>query len=350
MTVRTRLGTVAAAVAMLLTTVGVGPATATGPPVQVRVTIGEACVYANKPSGDLVKLTLRTGSGHFLGTEEDATSSTSFLACFTHRVRIGYRINIVDGDDTRTTGVPDLTIGADRITDVVSGHGPASKHILVKYGDCSLTGCAGYTELDGTVDSHGRWHRDLTSRIDLQGADRLAAEYTNSRGDTFGTQEEHVPYLQLSKPNKVHIECQPDRAVNVTLKTAGGTLRVSRSFPMAGDCATPDATFRRNGAAVNIAVGNIIRSDLASDAKVIWPHVAVSWSGQAVAVRCLPGEPFDIKVLRAAIPQFELAGTTDSTGRYANLATGFPALAGDELNLTCATAKGDRIMFTDTVP
>jgi hypothetical protein len=274
------------AACMLLLTAGIGPAAAAAPPVQITATIGEACVSATKPSGDLVKLTLRTGSGHYLGTEEDATSSTSFLACFTHRVRIGYRITIVDGDDSRTVGVPDLTIAGDRITNVVSGHGPASKHITVKYGDCNLSGCAGYTELDRTVDSHGRWHRDLTTSIDLQGADRIAAQYTNSRGDQFYTQEEHLPYLQLSRPNKVHIECQPDRAVNVTLRTAGGTLRASRSLPKAGGCATPDAAFRRNGAAVNIAMGNIIRSDLASDVRLVGRHGRRSAMPVGFAIRC----------------------------------------------------------------
>lgn len=340
------------AACMLLPTAVTSPAEAVAPPVRLRVVIGTTCVLADKPSGDLVKLTLRTAGGHYLGTEEDASSGTTFLACFTRRVRIGYRITIVDGDDSRTVAVPDLTIAGDRITDVASGHGPASKHITVKFAACSLSGCGGYAERDRIVDSHGRYHRDLSSIIDLKGADRLAASYTNSRGDTFDTQEEHVPYLLLSKPNKIHVECQPDRAVSVTLRTAGGTLRARKAFGKAGGCATPDGTFRKNGAGVNVAVGNIIRSDLASDSKVIWPHLAVSASdgGTTLSLRCLRNANFGVDVLRGGpVPLYGSYGTSGPDGHFSAL-MGFTFQSGDVLNLTCSTTKGDRITFTDTVP
>ncbi len=344
-----RRAAVSALLALLMSTMGIGPAAATDP-VTVRVAIGDRCVSGLKPPGDLVKLVLWTGAGTYLGSQEDASSDGSYAFCFAHRVKAGYRITITDGDASRRVTVPDLTIAADRITDVVSGRGPASKHVTILFSDCSLTGCAGFSSVDRTVDGQGRYRRDLTSHLDLQGADRLALTYTDGHGDVFDTPQEHVPYLQLSKPNRIHIECQPARVVSVTLRSASGRLRAGRSFARAGGCALPDATFRKHGTAVNIAVGDIIRSDLASDARVVWPHLAVSWTGTAVSVRCLPSSPVDVRVFRAGVQRFATSATTDAGGHYDDSATGFTALANDALELTCATAKGDRITFTDTVP
>ncbi len=345
-----RSASVIATMALLISAMGASPVAATAAPVTVNVVIGNACVQESKPAGHLVKLVLRTSNGTYLGSQEDAGSVGSYAFCFAHRVKSGYRVLITDGDSSRRVTVPVLTIAADRITDVVSGRGPASKLVTIKYSDCSLTGCAGYSSVARTVDSRGRYHRDLTSRLDLQGADRLALTYTDSHGDSFSTPEVHVPYLELSPPNKVHIECQPDRAVSVTLKSAAGRLRASRSFATAGGCARPDGTFRRNGSAVNIGFGNIIRSDLASDAKVVWPDLGVAWSVTgAVAADCLPSAPIAIRVVRTGTQAFLFAATTDALGHLAYPTTGFDSASGDVLEVTCATAKGDRITFTNTV-
>ena len=345
-----RLPAFAATAVMLLSVAGASP-TIADEPVRLTVQVGEKCLTGLKPSGDVVKLTLRSDTGTFLGTRQDSSPSPSIFidVCFGHRIKGGYSIRIRDGAYTRHVTVPPLSIAANRITDVVRGDGPASKHIALFHGICHVNGCGGDEQVDPLVNSQGRYHYDLSSLIDLRGADRLSASYANGHHDYFQTSA-HVPYLQLSKPNRVHIECQPDRVVNVALKSAGGTVRATRSFPKAGDCATPDRTFRKDGAAVNYAFGNIIRSDLASDARVVWPHVSVSWVGNVISVRCLPSAEFGVQVMRAASQVFFLTEDTLSNGHYDDAATSFATQSGDVLNLICSTAKGDRITDTATVP
>lgn len=344
-----RSGALVAALVLMMPAVGISPAAAASP-AHLSVTLGSRCMSGIKPSDDTLTVKLKRADGTVVDTYSDAAPSPFVYPCFSKRIRAGYRLRLIWAGHVREVSVPDLSIAADRVTDVVSGHGPASRHITVKFSDCSLTGCAGYTELDRIVDGHGRWHTDVTSILDLHGADRLAASYTNGAGDSFTTPEGHVPYLKLSKPNRIHVECQPDRAVTITLKTARGLLRASTSLARAGDCAAHDGTFRKQGAPVNIGVGNSIRSDLASDVKVVWPHLAVSWTGTAVSARCLPSAPAAVRVVRSGSQAFLLAGATDPGGHLDYGTTGFTSASGDVLELTCATASGDRVTFTDTVP
>jgi len=346
-----RLGTLAAFAALLATTISAGPTAATVSPVTMDITIGYDCVEGDKGFLPSVTLTLKHADGSVIDTGNDSNPSPNFAVCFSHQVHIGDKVLADWGGGHRQVTIPDLTIGADRITDVVSGHGPAGANLVIAYAPCSLSGCGGYQLSHRTVDRHGRYAKDLSSDIDFKGADRLEARYNDPQGDAIRT-DAHVAYLQLSKPNDVHIECQPDRAVNVTLRTSNGSLRATRTFPKGSACGTPDGTFRAHGAAVDFAVGNIIRSDLASDAKVVWPHVGVSATdgSPGLKVRCLPSSPIGVDVSWAPNNHFGYYATTGSDGRLDVLNSGHTFHSGDQLALTCSTLKGDRIAFTSSVP
>jgi len=102
---------------------------------------------------------------------------------------------------------------------------------------------------------------------------------------------------------------------------------------------------------VNFAVGNIIRSDLASDARIVWPHVGVSATDGSPELRerCLPSSPAQVDVSWAPNGHVSYLATTEADG-HLNLTTGHTFHSGDQLLLTCSTSKGDRIAFTSSVP
>ena len=133
----------AALAALLVTTISAGPSVAVSP-LTMNVLIGYDCVGGSKPISSSVTVTLKRGDGTVLETKPDIGILTQLEVCFSHKVRVGYKLQAHWDTHRRQITIPDLTIGADRVTDVVSGHAPARANVLIQYAPCQLSGCGGY--------------------------------------------------------------------------------------------------------------------------------------------------------------------------------------------------------------
>ena len=77
-----------------------------------------------------------------------------------------------------------LTVGLDRVTGAVHGHAPAGKTIDLTYAACDAAGgCAKSSPVTATANSHGRYRKNLSPSIDIDGSDLVRASYTNSHDD-----------------------------------------------------------------------------------------------------------------------------------------------------------------------
>jgi hypothetical protein len=323
------------------------PALADGP-LNLTLRLGSHCLSGHKPSDQRVTVKLLRSDGTVLETRHDDTIEFHWAACFTDHVPVaGNRIRLVNGATDRTVRVPDLTLTVDRAASVIDGHAPAGKTLEIGYSWCDAAGgCSIETGYMTTANSHGRYRKDLSASEDIDGSDRVRADYVTAQGDRF-SRRTTAPYMTITSPDRFSLSCMPRGTTTIRLSSATGVLRASKSFTTHRDCATVSGRFRKGGDAVNIHVGDRITSDFAVDAKLTWPRVSVAGSGYDYSGRCFPNVQAEFLVDHdGVIARHSI--DTDSDGRFS--ATGYQLfVAGDKLRLVCESARGDRVSKSVTV-
>jgi hypothetical protein len=191
-----------------------------------------------------------------------------------------------------------------------------------------------------TADTHGRYRKDLSASVDIDGSDIVRAIRTTSGGDRF-YREGRAPYMTISGPNRFSLSCLPAGSTTVRLLSPTGVLRASRSLHTTRGCRTVSGSFRTNGHAVNIRRGDLIRSDFASDARMVWPSPFVSASGYEYSGRCFPNVHWHLTIdLGGSLAGY--SGPTDADGRFSQM--GYQLIPpGAALRLTCESTRGDRL-------
>lgn len=318
-----------------------GPALADGP-LNMELRLGSRCVTGHKPTDQPVKVKLLRRDGRALETRQDASTDFEWRICFRDHVpAAGNRIRLTNGAFVRTVSVPDLTAALDRVTNVVRGRAPAGRTVDLVYGACDSEGvCAKVLPGPVTANSHGRYRKDLSRSIDIDGSDIVRAIYTNSGGDRF-YREGRAPYMTITGPNRFKLSCLPAGTTILRLLSPTGALRASKTFHATRGCRTVSGTFRRNGHAVNIHTGDRIRSDFASDARMTWPSPFVAASGYDYSGRCLPNVDWHLTIIDGDSTA-TYSGQTDADGRFSQM--GYQLIApGAALRLTCESIRGDRV-------
>ena len=226
---------------------------------------------------------------------------------------------------------------------MVHGHAPAGKTIDLGYASCDAAGgCAKSSPVTATANSHGRYRKDLSPSIDIDGSDLVRASYTNSHDDRF-YRDARAPYMTITGPGRMSLSCLPIGTTTVRLLSATGVLRAIRSFHTQRACGTVSGRFRKNGHAVNIHVGDRIKSDFAGDARLVWPPVSVAASGYSYSGRCLPEVDWYLTILVDGSVIGSYAGPTDADGRFSQPLGYQLILPGATVRVACESRRGDRV-------
>jgi hypothetical protein len=176
----------------------------------------------------------------------------------------------------------------------------------------------------------------------VAGTDRFEIQFITNLSDHIRAFTE-VPHLEVSLPGEVHIGCEPVGNHVVRLRREDGALRGVARFHAPEECWGSTRHFKRDGERVRIKRGNRIVSDLAADARLVWPIMAVDAAGMQVAGRCFPNARMVVFITRG--PSGTTApGATTSDGTF-SIATSWTFAAGDRLYLVCETPRGDQARF-----
>jgi hypothetical protein len=319
--------------------------------LQLTLPVGSGCLSGYKPNFDRIRVKLLRSDGTARETAHDDSANYSWALCFHHVPVAGNKLQMINGTDLdRTVTVPDLTLDVDRVASRVSGHGPAGKVLEVTYLDCypSLLCVIHAPAVVINVNSHGRFHEDLTtSSIDIDGADEVNVLYQNTRGDRF-IRTTTAPYFAVTKPDRVRVSCVPRGATTVRLMSSTGVQRATRTFHATKDCSSFSGSFRKDGHAVAIHAGDRVTSDLAADARLVWPTMSVKGSGDLLSGRCLANSRIGVLLRRGGAPT-PVAGTTDADGHFSVSTPSWTFQPGDTLELICETSRGDRARMTRTL-
>ena len=343
------LAATAAMVSLAITALAPIPALADGP-VTLQLRLGSRCVSGHKTTQDPITVKLLRSDGSVIQTRHDDTTSLQWQVCFssTHVPVAGNRIRLTHWTVDRTAGVPDLTIALDRATNVVRGRAPASATIELDGQSCDALGrCTENPPVEATVNAQGRYQQDL-SPVDIDGSDQVRVLYTNAHEDLF-YRNGQAPFMTIIRPNKVSLSCLSAGTTTVRLLDADGTVRSSLSLHTSGACKSASGTFRKNGKAVNIHVGDRIRSTFASDAKMTWPGVSVAAHDTAYSVRCFPETVWYLTIRNSnGTLKGSYTGTTDTDGRFVQDAGYQHIKPGWTVRVACESAAGDRVVASAT--
>jgi hypothetical protein len=350
-----RVMSVALATAMSLSVV-VGAPAAAAPPVTFGLSIGSCTVSGEAPSNLAMRLVHQDSSGHSLGHADVLVQPDGdwVIDCLPGGpINSGHRLVAKNGATVlRTLIVPKLSIRLDRATDVLKVIGPPGEQLHFVLDSCIpgyITCYGGLVDLLLQPDGTGHYQTTLAS--DARGGDRVRLEW-NGPSDYF-ERLQFVPYLQVERgSSRVKGGAKPGTTVHLQLKRSDGTVRGTASDTADSDGGAWSTRFRRNGANVEVATGNRVKGDHASDGvlDIAATGVTIDPVADTVHGSCYPNGRFGVT--------FTEPGTaTQEKGWGALGATGTFDLAGFDLvqsgwvaRLWCASRKGDVLYRKSIVP
>lgn len=343
------LSALSAATLIAATLASAGP-TAAAAPITFEHQMGTTCVGGAKPAGGTLTVSLLRRDGSRRDRVRDHDGAPSWQACFTVKPRPGDRIRAVQGSVSRTIRVPDLSIAIDRVADVVRGRAPAGRRVTIQATRCFVV-CATPLTRTTTANADGRYRRGIP--LDMNGSDLASATYSTAAGDEFRAFAT-APWFEVTTPGRAAVWCTPPRAHEVTLRRPDGSRRAS-AWPLRGVCDDRLPRTRRlirpNGSAVTVRTGDILKSDVASDARFAWPEMSVEALPGGAAGECFRNAPFMVVVVRpvggSLVGVGSLgAGDTLADGTFVTNVGSPPVLQeGDRIRLICESRRGDRAIL-----
>ena len=329
--------------------------------VSFRLDVGGCALYGQGPAIPVIRVVHQDSSGHRLGREDvdvDAGGEFSIECLPGGPVKSGHRLVAKDSDGAtlRTLVVPPFSFRIDRATDKLSISGPPSANMSLIVDAC-YPGYPFPTSCDGeavaldltTHPSTGKYAADLV--YDVRGGDQGRMEWTNpSTGDHL-RRDLTVPYLQVERGSaRVKGAARPDATVHLELRRSNGTLRDAASDKATYGGAW-SARFRKNGSDVDVATGNRVKGDHASNGvlDVVATGASINLAADTAHVTCLPNGRYGFTITHpTGNPIYRTWGVVGPSGTFD--ATGVEVESGWVARLWCASRKGDVIYRRWIVP
>ena len=260
------------------------------------------------------------------------------------------------GDFQRFLVLPRLTITGNRATDNVNGHGPANTTLDVSTARCYPGGhvCEAHGSEPATTDGSGSYQHHFTGPNAFEGRGRVMAVWHSGFHDLV-FRERVVPYLvaQAGKSGVSGVGV-PGHAVHVTLRNSSGDIRATATATASSTNGAWHATLRRHGHAVDVKVGDRLKSDLASDSNLLVRDlpILVDLGTNTTKGTCYPSGAFELDyydsngVRLVDLPPYSLLLPD---GAWSAPDPGFP-LSGTTLRLACSNQAGDTLKRQVVVP
>jgi hypothetical protein len=344
---------------LLIAVASAAPAVAAPPPYfTFNVTLGETDVNGTGPNNDNVVLVLRDRAGFVkdrVKATTDGTGNLNMERGFTALIENGDSIRATDGvpSHARTFVIPRLTAAVNRVTNVVSGLGPAGKSVDVSacvatgYNDCNTVG-----PYNTPVNANGNYSYNF-SPTNLRGFDDVDVVWHSATNDSV-RREVTVPFVNAIFGGNSFIGTAPrGSVVNMALQNKNGQLKAKTQASASaffGLTVLFFGEFRKQAYPVNVRAGDKIVGTYAADGSMTVPSVSTGKNAgtDRVSGHCFNNAFFEVSAHHQdGSDSAYYDGKTGANGNFnvditANNAT-YDLLTDDVILLACRNNRGDTI-------
>lgn len=239
--------------------------------------VGGNCIYLTAPPNKTISLTWKDASGTVKEMKSIPSGVGDPAYCSSKNViALGDKIKVRYGSHSHKLIVPYVTVGVNRITNVIKGTGPAGTRLRIECGGspfgqfepCQWTKAV-------TISSQGKWSARVP--FDLFGGWTMSAKWHNAYGDEV-YYETTVPYfaVYLGKARFEGVTTPLDSATvtvadsTMTPKGSGSAASGPRVGSFAGKLR--DA----GGQLVTVAPGDFVSSSVSKDASFFVPQISAT--------------------------------------------------------------------------
>ena len=309
--------------------------------------INTPSVSGTGPPNNSTTLTLFSADGTLIDRDIVTSSPAgTWSVQFEAPIVVGSKIRASANSQTRLVTVPQLSIKANRVTDVLSGKAPANRPLTLTVGHNETLDPFDSTShgTHTTSDGSGSWSRDTTPLVNFDGADAATAELSTSAGDVFSVTTD-VPWMSVRRASS-SVEAQLNNATSATIKLrrANGVLRATANLSWSASVFLSEGSFANaSGDLVDVSAGNKVVGSFATDATFTVPAIAVAGdaSTDQVTGHCMNNVPYRLVVIKPGIGSNIAHGTTNGSGNVSATISGLELSS--KLTLTCRFATGDVI-------
>ncbi len=285
----------------------------------------------------------------------DGTGDLEMTRSFHAIIENGDFIRATDGvaAHTRTFQVPRIAANINRVTNAVSGKGPAGESVDVSA--CvytSVSGCTTDGPYTALVDSNGDWSYDF-SPTNLRGDDSVYVDWSDALNDSVERQLT-VPFATVIFGGNTFLgTAARGSLVHMSLRNKNGNLKAksqASAAPLFGSSVVFFGEWRKQSYPVNVRAGDRVVGTYASDGTMIVPSVTATPNAgtDRISGHCFNNAAFEVSARHndnSDSAYFD--GTTGATGTFnIDITTNNPAydlLSNDEILLECQNSKGDLI-------
>jgi len=323
-------------------------------PMTIDVTLGTTCVRAKVPAGTpSARIVWKDAELNVkVDTVEEADADGNIGACVGNDyVEIGDRVRVRVGSASHLLIVPELTLVQDRVNDHYRGRGPAGDYVRLI---CGLTNgfepCVQSWKIK--VNSAGNW--GYNPGWDIFGGDFMSLNWTSSAGDKV-RRLNYAPFVVVTIDKAaVSGSTQPGTSSDVLLMKANGAVRGGAAVTGGPIDGLFQGRFEKDttGERVLARVGNLVSSDIASDAEFIIRDVeaAPNVGTQRVPGQCPTPTGRFVRAwsFRDGAEVDGAYSWPDGDGSFRLTTLEFES--GDRLLISCDLSTGDRIQKWFAVP
>lgn len=353
-----RPATAVAGAVLLAVVAPAAPAAAAPPSFTFRIDLGSNYVDGTGPNNDDILLVLRDRANFVKDrapATTDGTGSLNMTRGFHATIENGDKIQATDGvpAHARTFAVPRIAATINRVTNVVSGKGPAGQSVDVSACVAnSFDGCTDVGPFNVPVNSNGDWSYDF-SPTNLRGGDDVDVEWSDAAGDSVRRQLT-VPFVAVVfGGNTFFGTAARGSVVGMSLRDGNGNLKAktqSSAAALFGSEIIYFGEWRKQSYAVNVRAGDRIAGTFASDATITVPRVETIPNAGTDRIRghCFNNAFFEVSARHAdGSDSSYYDGTTGANGTFnIDITTNnaaYDLLSDDEILLQCQNSHGDSI-------
>lgn len=321
-------------------------------------TLFNSCTDGVGPADTELTIELRNSTGDYQGHQIVMTDGNgAWSACFWSDISGGDRLSATDGSTTRTFIVQPIQFRINRVTDVVSGTTVPSSQVVIAIYDCHTDwqSCSLEDEVTRNTGGNGNFSYDSSNLHDIKGQDFVRVIWDSPQGD----QERRAldaPRMSVQvNDNWSGGDARPGSDVTMWLFDSRGNQR-ARFTDRASQSGSFSGEWNRNGNAVNVAVGNFVGSNIATDAtmRVLNMNPQMNTSDNTIEARCWKNKPFYLYVEESQSPWdwADTYGTVNGQGRFTvdTDDLGYDLESGDKVFLECLNPQGDSLEALFRVP
>lgn len=352
MTAGPRIGRRAAGamIGTLIACLAPSAASALGPTVTFHLFVLDECFELSGPPSTSIDVELRGRNGEMKGARSLTTDGGgSGFECFDAKPLPHDSLTARwGGSNVRVFAVPRLTVGIDRVTDVVSGFSTPNKTVSVSVDSRNAVSPPPPVTKAVSTAADGSYSADFTSTRNVRGGDAIQVRFTSGSGDTID-EFLRAPFMVIWVRNATfEAQLNPFQASSFTLRTSGGTVKAQMSR-LGDEVGEVEEAFwtTPGGAYVTTAIGDKVSASFATDASMTIPALTFSANAatDVVSGSCLSDRRYwiDINGFNGSAFRIGNAGPTGAFSEDYTTGSTFDILAGDEVTVHCMFGTGDQV-------